>query len=432
MREKLTNNWVLKVMALVFAVLLWLGVVNMTDPVIVKTISNIPIEVRNEQVLTDQGRTYEMNTTGTVDVSIRQTRYSEVTASDITLYVDLQEWYPDIGTLPVHMEVKSGAVREGDCTLRTTVAQIETYTLETMELSIELNVSGEPADGYNIVDRSVSPGSVTVEGPSVSLGRLERAVVNVDVSGQSSTVDTTGNIVLYDKNGDVVSPSSEMITLSITQAQVHLEILQSKTVPVVIGEINGQAAEGYRYSDMEQSIDSLEIFGTKSVLSQITGIIIDSSDLTVEGATEDIVLEFDLRDYLPDGVILLADEETTLTVTLKIERLEQRTFTLGSSNISIIGMEDNLEYSISSETPSTVTVEGLGEDLDRLDIEDLNAQLDVTGLGVGTHQLNLSVSVDNAFEVTELSRVTILISDRTEEGTGTSGESQESAGSSKP
>ena len=432
MKEKLTNNWVLKVLAFFFAVLLWLGVINMTDPLIVKTITNIPIEVRNEQVLTNQGKTYTLETTGTVDINVRQTQWDQVSASNITLYVDMEEWYPNSGTggtLPIHMKVSSSVVKEGDCTLKTTVAKLETDTLGSIELAVEPQVTGEPQDGYKVMDPSVSPETIRVEGPSSVLNKLEKAVVSVDVNGQTGAVDAAGPILLYDKNGDRVLVSENKLTMSAERAQVHLEIWKSITVPVVLGEITGKAAEGYRFSESQQTIQNLEIFGLKTVLSKVNSITIDSDKLDVNGATEDVVLEFDLKDYLPEGVNLQKGEETKMTVTLKIEKLEQRSFTLNSQSIALTGMRDWLDYKISADSPVTVTVEGLKEDLDQLEEADLNAQLNVAGLGTGTYQLSVTTSVDSTFQVKEVSRATVIITEKSteapssEEGEGQGGES---------
>ena len=49
-KHKYMENLSLKVIALFFAVFLWLIVINIDDPVDTQTFDNIPVEVKNEQV----------------------------------------------------------------------------------------------------------------------------------------------------------------------------------------------------------------------------------------------------------------------------------------------------------------------------------------------------------------------------------------------
>ena len=60
MRRRLTANWGLKILAFFSAVLMWLVVVNIDDPVTDKTYSGIPVSVINEEIVTTTNRTYQI------------------------------------------------------------------------------------------------------------------------------------------------------------------------------------------------------------------------------------------------------------------------------------------------------------------------------------------------------------------------------------
>ena len=45
------NNWGLKILSFLLAVMLWLIVVNIDDPVTTQTFNNIPVAVTNAEVL---------------------------------------------------------------------------------------------------------------------------------------------------------------------------------------------------------------------------------------------------------------------------------------------------------------------------------------------------------------------------------------------
>ena len=47
MKKGLMNNWGLKILSFLLAVMLWLIVVNIDDPVTTQTFNNIPVVVTN-------------------------------------------------------------------------------------------------------------------------------------------------------------------------------------------------------------------------------------------------------------------------------------------------------------------------------------------------------------------------------------------------
>ena len=60
MKKRLTNNISLKILSVFLAIMLWLVVVNVSDPEKTSTINNIPITVTNEDAITGQEKVYEI------------------------------------------------------------------------------------------------------------------------------------------------------------------------------------------------------------------------------------------------------------------------------------------------------------------------------------------------------------------------------------
>ena len=55
----ITKNFGLKILAVVFAVIFWMIVVNVDDPEMSKQFS-VPVTIENENVVTDMGKVYEV------------------------------------------------------------------------------------------------------------------------------------------------------------------------------------------------------------------------------------------------------------------------------------------------------------------------------------------------------------------------------------
>ena len=56
MKNRLTKNWGLKLGSFLFAVALWIIVTNINDPVISMKVSDVPVTIRNANLITDNGQ----------------------------------------------------------------------------------------------------------------------------------------------------------------------------------------------------------------------------------------------------------------------------------------------------------------------------------------------------------------------------------------
>ena len=69
MRKKLTNNLGYKILSVIFAVMLWLTVLNISDPQKTATIENIPITITNDKAITGQDKVYKIASGKTATVA---------------------------------------------------------------------------------------------------------------------------------------------------------------------------------------------------------------------------------------------------------------------------------------------------------------------------------------------------------------------------
>ena len=60
MKQKLTHNLNLKVLAVLFSIIIWIIVVNIDDPVKSVQFNDVQVTVTNESVLTDENLVYDI------------------------------------------------------------------------------------------------------------------------------------------------------------------------------------------------------------------------------------------------------------------------------------------------------------------------------------------------------------------------------------
>ena len=93
MKTKLFNNLLLKLLSVAAAMVLWLVVVNIDEPVQSRAFSNIKVEIVNADVLSDQGQMYRIvEGTDTVDLTVyaRKTELGKLRASDFKATADVE------------------------------------------------------------------------------------------------------------------------------------------------------------------------------------------------------------------------------------------------------------------------------------------------------------------------------------------------------
>lgn len=408
MKEKLLNNFGLKVASLVLAFAVWMAIVNISNPVIDDS-QTVPVEVKNEEVLKAANLTYEMGKdVVTVSYQVRTRERSLVKASDFHAYVDLND-YNVTGAIPITVEInkdKEALVKSDTITAKPMVIRIKTEALQRKKFDLQVKTEGAHEDGYAPGPIIPSSSSVTVEGPESLIGQINRIGVVVNIENKSADFDVTAAPVLYDANDNELD-FGDKVSVSPHEIECRVSILKAKNLSLNF-EVSGEVAKGYRYTGVESSVKTVPVVGTKSVLASLSTLSVASDKLNISGATADKVIELDLSQYLPPNTSIAGNEYKNVTVKLKVEPLTTKTFTLDLESLDKIGLEEDYEYSFDKET-ADVTIRGLKEDLDSLDINKLNAVLDVTNLHTGQNPGVLKFEVSGGFEVVGYTPFTVIL-----------------------
>ena len=192
---------------------------------------------------------------------------------------------------------------------------------------------------------------------------------------------------MYDANGDALDDTN--VTFSNDVIRVSTEILETKEIPVYVTTV-GTPAKGYRLVQTDYKPESVRVSGTKEALSKEVSIKIP---IHIDGEKKDVEKEIALTDYLPAGLSLVGDMET-VSVRCDIEKDGQRVLALTSADIAVRNLPQNYTMNFEPESEK-YSVELLGEDvvLADVNIADLGAYVDLTGLSDGSHTLELKFSL---------------------------------------
>lgn len=400
MKEKLTNNLGLKILSIGLAIFAWFMVVNVVNPLVVDT-EEVPVEMINEDILSRASLTYEMigKKTVTVIYEVRTRDRYKVSAGDFYAYADLANLYDVTGSIPVTVEVVNRDVRsliEGAVTVKPGVVRIQTEELQRKRFEVIPHVSGEAEDGYAIGNVMVRPEYVYVTGPISVIGQINSVGAEIDLPGIDADVSGSTRVILYDSNGNELTGLEDKVTLSRQEVDYQVSVLRVKNLSLDF-QVSGQVADGYRFTGVDSDVKTVSVEGMKSALASLSTIMVPGELLNVDGATQDVTVEVDLNELLPDNVSMAASSATSAMITLRVEGLEERGFVLNTRDLRLAGVSDEYEYQF-EEDQVTVWIRGLSEDLDRLDQSSLTGLVDVSMLGAGDTDVDVEMELTEGFE----------------------------------
>lgn len=390
----LTHNLGLKLLALAFSVGLWFIVNNITDPVIRKSFSNVTVEIENEDMITNEGKVYEiLDSTDTVTVTVRgkTSIVNALNKEDIQAVADMSE-LSFMNTVPIKVSsTKSSYNSQLEFSSSMENLKLTIEDMKQTQFVINTTISGEPADGYVVGTVTPSQNVVRVSGPESVIDQIDHVGAVVDIR-DSYTTDITTNVELkfYDEDDNEVKSSS--IKTNISTINVAVTILATKEVTLKY-VVAGEPAEGYLLTgDVTSEPSTITIAGKKSALDSVTELLITDSTLSVDGATEDVTKVIAIKKYLPSGT-QFADSEFSgnVTVTVGIEPEASAEFEVPVSNFAIGNAPEGYQVTIKEFEDSSVktykiAVTGIEDDVNSLKareiigVVDMNLMLEQMGM----------------------------------------------------
>ncbi|MBR6615166.1 MAG: hypothetical protein IKK95_04265 [Lachnospiraceae bacterium] len=400
MKEKQNKRLGLKLISLLGAFLVWLWVVNVADPVMTDTVE-IPVEIENGHVLTENGLTYEIvgKKTTTVSYEVHTTNAYRIRSSDFRAYADMTELWSVTGAVPVKVEVLNNAsYLVSSPVSKTTAIKIETEPLQTKRFELNTILNGELEEGFQIGEIKLSPDHIYLEGPESQIGQISSAGIEFSIDGLNSEVSGVAIPRFYDANGNRMDLSNR-ITKNCDSVDYTMEVLKVKELPLDF-EVSGEVTDGYRFTGVKCDVKSVPVVGLKSALASLNILVIPGDILKIDGASTDVVKTVDISKILPNGVTLAGSDRKEINVTMTVERLEDEVYLVELDSGCFVGENDEYFYRAEPNRVS-VRVRALREELDSLTLDADDLEINVSELTEGVHVVDVGVAteLDPAYEI---------------------------------
>ena len=110
-KTSLTHNIGIKIIALIVAALIWLTVINITDPEKMIVIYHVPIEMTHEDAIRDMDMVYNVKSDKYVNITVSGKRsvVSKLSAEDFRATASLKE-LSKVNSIPVEVSARQGTI----------------------------------------------------------------------------------------------------------------------------------------------------------------------------------------------------------------------------------------------------------------------------------------------------------------------------------
>jgi YbbR domain-containing protein len=371
------------ILALVLAVVVWISAVTAANPNIEQTRS-VSLDL--------VGLDPDMLVVGSVPTQVRVTLEAPSSVMDsmstsenaVQAWVDISGSEPGTHDLEVQVQINPSyrPVRRSSV-----IPEFVSITLEpllTRTYPINLEVTGEPAVGYQKGRLSSEPSSVTISGAASLVTQIEEVNASMDISGATETIDRDIALVAVDQNGEPVSG----VTITPLDVSVIQPIfLQGGYRNVIVRVVTtGQPANGYKLTNITVSPLNMVVFSSDPQLVNDLPGYVETEPVDLTDAVDDIDTYVVIN--LPEGVTMVGEQ--FVLVQVSIAAIE------GSLTMSLpvipIGLLPIHTAVISPESVDVI-LSGPVPVLDTLTPDDIRVIVDVSDLELGTYQLEPIVDV---------------------------------------
>ena len=391
-RYKITKDIGWKLLSLAIAIGLWFTVINTENPLETRSYS-ATIQIQNQESLFERGYVVvnedEISSTR-ITVRLRGQRLALDTLSQsstkVQAIVDLDNviysYNGEPVSVPVNIVIPSVVNNSFEIlskSVQNVMVDIQPYINEDFTVKPVVNYSD--ASVRELINAVASPSTITAYGAKSIINSI--AEVRVEVTPEKLENDTviTAVPVAYDAEGNAVNK----VTFSSKELSVKISMDNLKSVRVA-ADITGRAAAGYEVTDVSISPDYIDVAGSSDELAVIG--VIRLPDVDINGAQENITQEYNIQDYLPEGVRTVGGESAvkTVTVTVNVEQEEEKELTIPSESITDNATTPEGLFAEIDSGDISITVRGASSAVETVSADDIKASVDLTDYEAGTYE----------------------------------------------
>ncbi|MEW4212327.1 CdaR family protein [Priestia megaterium] len=442
--DKLMNrSWVMKIIALLLAFMLYLSV-NLDDGASssnkilnrsssantgVETLTDVPVQVsynEKNRIVRGVPDTVIMTLEGPKNI-LAQTKLQK----DYQAYIDLDNL--SLGQHRVKVQYRNISDNL-NVVVKPDIVNVTIEERDSKQFSVEASYDkNKVKNGYEAGEATVSPRAVTVTGASSQLDQVAYVKAIIDLDNASKTVTKQATVVALDKNLNKLNVTVQPETVNVTIPVRNI----SKKVPVdVIQE--GTPGDGVNITKLEPKTDTVKIIGPSDSLEKIDKI--DNIPVDVTGITKSKDIKVNVP--VPDGIDSVSPKQITVHVEVDKQgdekdaeetdasATETKSKSFKNLPVSLTGQSSKYTYELLSPTSVDADVKGPKSDLDKLTKSGISLSANVENLSAGEHTVPIIInSPDSVTSTLSTKQAKVRVTAKKQSGTNDEQTDKETSGS---
>jgi YbbR domain-containing protein len=361
-----------KVISIILAILIWYYVAGVQGPTVVRTFKVPVVAINMEPGVVIKSKTDYVNLTAGGPSRL----ILGLKEQDFTALIDLSG--KTFGEYYVDVDAKSPLTGVTIEKVAPEKARVSLEKLTTIVMPIGVKFSGEAEEGFLPGTPIVTPDKASITGPESVLASIKEVFIQIDLTGIKEETNLTLPVKIFGKDGEKiadvqVSPISCMVKVSQSSVTV------AKIVPVV-PNFNGAVFKGFGIKSISVEPAVISISGNFAFLSEVSYITTDV--LNIGDITKST--EFEPLFIVPEGVNIVGVDRCKIKI--EVEPIIREKFTI----TVIVKTDDDLAAKVHPEKIDVI-VSGFKEDVDAIDVLDIVAVVDATGITDGTYELPVAI-----------------------------------------
>lgn len=382
MERLLRQDWVIRILSLILAFVLWLNVTSDRVTLARKTFQ-LPVKVENLgpdlQLQSPERQLIEITLNGP------KRDLDRIGEQDLEPYVDLNGLEPGYYPLPVKLRNQLPEGVAVDVSPNVVYVRIERHVVKSVPVVLPRSEIYRDQVKYVL---ELEESTTTLTGQQSLVDRVVRVEARVDVTNAQNGETRTAHLVALDAGG------AEVTGIGVTPATLPVDITvvqlpPAKQVPVR-PKFTGSLPDGYTFS-VSVTPATVRVRGPRDRHDQWQEVATEPIDLTDQ--TKPFIYQVAL--VKPDGAESIDAEVATVSINIT-EQIVDRTYT--DLPVGLWHLASNLQAQLAAQT-ATVRIRGTKRFLDTFDPSGLSLHIDAQDLGPGKHLVPIRYNKPEQVEI---------------------------------
>lgn len=299
-------QWLLFTISTFIAVLLWLQVQPIYDPLVEREFS-VPVSLVNlqdELVVVSAPRVVQVIASGTA------TQLDRLETDRVSAVLDLGEATP--ATTELELELSTPAGSPVRFSLKRPRQPVTLEAVLSREFPVMIEYSGTPVSGFEVTAASLLPERVQVLAPRTQLEQVQRVRAVLDLSRVRPGATVEARVEVLDADNKPLSlarTTPDTVTISPAVA-----VAEARKTVLVNPDFEGEPPPGISLVDYTLRPPQVVLEGSSAVLAGLTTV--DTEPISLTGIRQNRTSTVQLR--LPVGV---RSEDDRVEIVIRVRRL---------------------------------------------------------------------------------------------------------------